>query len=273
MRRKLLPVIICLPLCLLLLPDRAPVVLSITASGGEQAYCDDGQPLPEAPTFEMVAARDPVAALDLCLKRHHREIKGYSGLLKKHERIKGKEHPPELIDFWFREDPYSVLMKWRQGARNCKASLYAEGQNSNKVAVVTNTRIPVTWDIDPLGRMAQDAGRYNIREFSIRQATERTLSAWRDAQENKNLFVDFKPNVAVAELDGRKCHILTRTCKPVEEDGVLTVEIMIDAETWLQTGSTLTDANGGLIGRYFFCNLQSNPTYAAGQFERSQIKK
>ena len=147
------------------------------------------------------------------------------------------------------------------------------GQNNNKAAVLTNTRLAVTWDIDPDGRFAADAGRYSIREFSLRQGMERALRAWQAAKDNGNLIVEYKGKLPVPELDGRVCHILTRTCNPPEEDGVAIVELAIDAETWLQIGSTLTDAQGRMIGKYQFCGLKINPEFDAKQFERAALKK
>ena len=41
-----------------------------------------------------------------------------------------------MIDFWFREEPYSVLIKWKQGARQAAASLYVAGENNNKVVAL-----------------------------------------------------------------------------------------------------------------------------------------
>ena len=271
MRRKLAYLMICLPLCLFLVPDRAPVALSISPLAPSEEYCEDGRSLPDDAAFERLARENAVAFLDACLKRYHREIKGYCGVMKKQERIGREEIAPELLDFWFREDPYSVLLKWRQGARGAKASLFVQNQNSNRVAVVA-TRLGVVWDIDPEGRFAGEAGRYSIREFSLRQATERTRRAWAAAQENGCLCVEYLGKAPVAELDGRTCYRLRRTCTP-PEDGVATVELAIDAESWLQTGSILLDSHGNLVGKYQFCRLQINPQFDATQFERSALKK
>ena len=272
MRRTFAYLLICMPLCLFLVPDRSPVALSIPIQNAD-VYCDDGRKLPSDEVICRLASEKPVEFLDMCLKRYHREVKGYCGILKKQERIKGKVQPPELIDFCYREDPYSVLLKWRQGARTAKASLYVQGENNNKVAVITNTRIPVTWDIDPEGRLASDAGRYSIREFSIRQGTERTLRAWQAARDQGNLHVEYLGKMPVPELDGRVCYVLRRTCNPPEDDGIALIEIAIDAETWLQIGSTLTDEQGGLIGKYQFFGLKINPHYDDKQFDRVALKK
>lgn len=272
MRRTLAYLLICLPLCLFLVPDRSPVALSIPPSSTE-LICDDGATLPDDAEMVRLARSNPVELLELCLKRYHREVNGYCGLLKKQERIKGQEQRPELIDVWFREQPYSVMMKWRQGARNAKASLYVDGQNKNRAAVLTNLRLSFVTDIDPEGRLATDAGRYSIRESSLRQGTERTLRAWQAAKDNGSLVVDFKGKMPVDELGGRTCYVLKRSCSLPEDDGIASVEIAIDAENWIQTGSTLLDVNGQLVGKYLFTGLKINPDFDEMQFDRSTLKK
>src|SRR5262249_41512042 len=144
--------------------------------------------------FTRLAKEDPVKFLDACLRRYNRETHGYSGVLHKQERIAGKLHPPEVVDFWFREEPYSVLMKWKQGAKMACGTLYVEGENDNNALVLPTL---LKWsgklvEHDPEGRMAKDCSRYTIREFSIRQGTERAYKAWKAAQERGALVVEYK---------------------------------------------------------------------------------
>lgn len=272
MRRTFAYLLICMPLCLFLVPDRSPVALSIPIQNADN-YCDDGLKLPSDEVICRLAQDKPVEFLDMCLKRYHREVKGYCGLMKKQERIKGKLNPEETIDFCFREEPYSVLLKWREGARDVKASLYVQGQNRNQAVVLPNIRIPFCLEIDPEGSRAKAAGRYSIREFSIRQGTERTMRAWQAAKDQGNLHVEYLGKIPVAELNGRVCHVLRRVCNPPEDDGIACIEIAIDAENWLQIGSTLTDASGELIAKYQFFGLKINPHYNDTQFDRTVLKK
>src|SRR5262249_51116982 len=149
--------------------------------------------------------------------------------------------------------------------------LFVQGTNDDRAAVVTKVGLIV--NLDPEGRLIADGGRYSIREFSMRQGTERTLRAWKAAKETGTLKVEYLGKKPVRELDNRVCYVLKRTCSPPEEEGLVAVEIAIDAETWLQTGSTLTDADGKLIGRYDFTSLKINPEFAENQFDRAMLKK
>src|SRR5438876_7012748 len=114
---RLLP---CLPLCLLLAPapgQETPAVPLAPAAATQQ------EPLPES---------DPVRFLEKCLERYDQSgVKGYSCLFHKQERIGGKLQPSEEIELFVREQPLSVLMRWRKGQRKANAALYVEGENNN----------------------------------------------------------------------------------------------------------------------------------------------
>jgi hypothetical protein len=271
MRRRFIYLLVCLPLCVLLVPDNSPFALSVPRAVPLVIPNEDDTPLPTVERMHELAQSDAVAFLEACLKRQMRTIQGYSGVLRKTERIRGKIQPPEVIDFWFTETPYRVLMKWREGSRGAKASLYVEGANGNRVSILSRLNIVV--DLDPDGRLVQEGGRYSIREFSMRQGTERTLRAWRAAQQKGILNVEYLGRKPVPQLDGRTCYVLRRTCNPPEEEGVVTVQVAIDVEYWLQTGSELIDGSGQLIGSYYFTDLKINPEFPTDQFDRSALKK
>jgi hypothetical protein len=271
MRRKLLLLLPLMGLCLLVIADRAPVALSIPPADSSN-YIDDGSLLPSEDAMAILAKEHPSQFLEACLNRYNREIRGYGGELRKQERIDGKLNALEVIDFWFREEPYSVLMKWKEGVRLAKGSLFVEGENDGK-AVVRSKFANIVVDQDPEGRMARQSARYTMKEFSIRQAMERTLHAWKAAYERGTLSVEYKGLQPVAELADRKCYVLKRTCNPPEEDGLVTIEIAVDAETWLQTGSTLMDGQANLIGKYLFPVLHINPEFPADTFTKPNLKK
>src|SRR5437868_3828766 len=58
----------------------------------------------------------PVQFLEMCLERYQRDVRGYSTLFIKRERIGGKLEPMEKLEVLFREEPFSVYMNWLQGA-------------------------------------------------------------------------------------------------------------------------------------------------------------
>src|SRR4051812_30554999 len=110
--------LICLPLCLLMAP--APVAPpGEPALPARPAALADG-PLPDRAAMEQLARDQPLRFLEHCLRRYQREVRGYRALLLKHERLAGKLQPEEEIDFSFRDEPYSIFIHWRKGARQAQ---------------------------------------------------------------------------------------------------------------------------------------------------------
>ena len=120
--------------------------------------------------------------------------------------------------------------------------------------------------------MVKSESRYHIRESGLVVSIERTWRVWRRSQQLGRLNVQYLGVQPVAEVGGRPCHILVRTCDPPEEDGVVTVWLAYDAESWLQVGSRLT-AGERLIGSYYFRDVRLNPAFPPDQFTRANLLK
>src|SRR5262249_8161213 len=95
------------------LPER---IIPSTAPSTLPDADKDGK-LPSQSEMGKLAGSNPVAFLKACLARYNREVKGYSLIFQKQERIGGKLEKKELLDVKFREKPFSVYMRWLEGAR------------------------------------------------------------------------------------------------------------------------------------------------------------
>jgi hypothetical protein len=234
-------------------------------------------PTPEPRDIATLAQKDPVELLAESLRRYEANIKGYTCTLVKEERINGKLNPPETVEAWFREKPYSVMMHWTQGAGKASASLFVDKENDGMMCIRPSNSIAKLagyvkrkTDCDD----AKETSRYLITEFGLRCGTERTWNAWQALKESgvklDTTYIGFKSNVPQA--GGRPCHIIERRCNPPEDDGMTKITIYIDAETWQQVGTVLEE-NGNLIGSYFFKDIKNNPTFDEAQFKPETLKK
>ncbi|MGL4551687.1 MAG: DUF1571 domain-containing protein [Gemmataceae bacterium] len=249
--------LLLLPLCLLLAPEfpRRPRLPRATVRAAA----------PAAPQMERLAASDPVAFLEACVARYDREVTSYTTLLVKQERIAGTLQPEEWMRCWFREKPtFRVLMQWERGQRLAHRTLYVEGQNDGLLLVKptgllgragTARRAPDSAD-------AKSSARYPANEFGIQAGTRRTLAGWRAARDLKVTFGGLK---TPPEL-GYPCWQMVRPDYTPEGDGVAHSTYYIDPATWLQVGSVLKDADGKVIGRYYFTELKLNAEIADDTF-------
>jgi hypothetical protein len=250
-----------LPLCSFAAPSYP---YELIVPGDDQAQLVDGPSLP-----------DPVAFLEKCLARYDREVHGYSCILWKQERIDGRLNPPEKLQVFFRERPYSVLLRWLVGARQAQCVLYVQGQNNDKLLALPAGLLAHlgVFEKSPTGPEAKQSGRYPITEFGIRRGMERTLKSWQPARAEGALHVEYLGLYRVPLAGDRECYKLHRTryARP-ENDGVTELTAYIDRETWLQVGTVLRGAEGQLIGEYFFQDIHLNPQFAPHQFDRSALK-
>jgi hypothetical protein len=238
---------------------------------------DDGRPVPTASEMERLAASDPVAFLEACWKRYHREYHGFRCRMYKQEG----DFPPEDVEVAFRDNPHAAFLRWHSGARKVfgvltvRRALYVAGENKGQAVVgltgpFGNT---LTREIDPLGEQARESGRYPLTEFGLKKAIERTWKAWRAARSAGRLMVEYQGVRPLPEVGGRPCHVFLRTCDPPEEEGLTRLEVAIDAENWLQVSSKLTNAEGKRIGTYHFRDVQLNPAFDPQQFTRAALAR
>src|SRR5260370_37851018 len=128
MRRML----ILIPLCALLVSPAADKEGEKTIPLDTKPFCDDGADLPDAAGLEKLARKDPVAFLENCLRRYQREVKGYTCVMQKQERVGDKLQSKEILEVTHREKPFSVLLRWQEGQRLADCALYVEGENKGK---------------------------------------------------------------------------------------------------------------------------------------------
>ncbi len=260
--------------------------------------------LPDAPLssseFDHLAKTDPVALLAACVHHYRATNRGFTATLHKQERIAGTLYKPERVRVTVREVPYAVRMIWEEGAREVKLGPISLGTVEGVVYGGTNdgqmtvwrpaARFGKTMPIGPTGDQARAAARYSVTEAGVCQAAERTLKAWSEAKRQGKLTWRYVGTKPVPELGDRVCHVIERTCDPVEVDPFLsserrpdaakspadafrTVTVMIDAEHRIQVGSQLKRADGELVGAYFFRDLDLNPNLDATLFKPTSFKK
>ncbi len=290
MRRLLM----CLPLCLLLAPQQAPTsgvadnekpkppaveALDNSTAVGFAAGSWTVPvlfPLPDDVAMEHLAKTDSLAFFRQCLRRYDRTVRGYECVLDKTERLEGKLQPQEVIDVYFREEPFSALLEWQKNARLAKRSLYVRGQNKDKLLVLPNGKLlslvgVVEREVD--SPSAKQSGRYAQSEFGIKIGMERTVTTWMEAKKRDALHVEYLGAKKTPEAGNRVCYVFKRSRydKP-EEEGVTETTLYVDKETWLQVGSVLKGADG-MIGDYWFRDVKLNPDFKPDTFTRKRLSR
>src|SRR5436305_1213709 len=108
--------VLCLTVCLLVGPDRPESVppsagfLIPPTTGAAPVVPSDG-PLPTPAEFAELAKADVLAALRAGIRRYRREVRGFTAVLQKQERIGRRLNPVETLEVAYRNEPHSVLLK------------------------------------------------------------------------------------------------------------------------------------------------------------------
>lgn len=264
----------CLPLCLLLQdqrplrPDSLPEPeFEIRTAAGTDA-------------LETLRQSDPLAFLELCLERYRHEVRGYTCLFLKQERIRGKLQNQDRLDIRFREDPFAVYMKWLTKPRldGARAVLYVKGENRDKEGKEFLLALPVIGflglqEVPIHGPKATSHDRYTIDQFGMGAGMERTLDSMRKARERGALHLRYQGIIQDPRTGDRPCYLfLRKPYQPPEEEGVAELAIYVDQETWLQVGSVLRDVKGETLAEYFFRDIVLNPTFGSEAFHRKSLK-
>jgi hypothetical protein len=250
------------------LPDKFQLYRETSATGD----------FPTQAEMDHLARTDPIAFLENCLRRYDRDVQGYRLTMYKQERLNGKLRPHELIDVCFREEPHSVYLRWREGARKAERALYVEGENNDKMLARPHGALlrQVAGDVaerDVEGVEAHQSGRFTLNHFGLKKGTERYLASWKSAQDTGTLRVQFVGEHLLPEAGNRLCYHLRRSCLEPENDGVMEQTLFVDKESWLQIGSIIRDGEGELIGEYYFRDIQLNPSFKPEQFQRVALTR
>ena len=242
--------------------------------------------LPTAEEFARLAEKDPVAMFEACLLRYEREgVKGFTATLDKQERVKGTLNEREIVRVVCAgelpeksgEHPkIRVRMVWESGFRKVigiknLGTLYVVGANKNQMQ--TYTSLGTEMAIDPRSSLSRGASRYSITDGGLYRGMLRTYDAWKKRHAAGELNAKYIGIESHAEVGGRPCYVIRRTCTTPEvdsfaldeaadakanpqRDGATEVTAYIDVERWLHVGTVLKRADSSLLGHYYFRDVE-----------------
>jgi len=222
-----------------------------------------------------LARNDPFIFLENCLKYYDGKVRGYQLTMQKQERLQGRLQNREIIEVAFREQPFSVSMRWLEGARKADRVAYVAGENDGMMlahpAGVAGKLVKVVRrqvDSDE----ARESGRYTLDQFGFKNSLKRILASMQDAKKKQALHLEFLGEAKVFESNARICFKLKRTYAEPESDGTQELTLYVDRENFLPIGIVVkgkvepATGNRELLGEYFFRDLRLNPQLSAEQF-------
>jgi len=151
-----------------------------------------------------------------CLAHIDRDIKDYSCLLVKQQRVDGELLPVEHIYTKVRHEPFSVYMKFK-GPKELKGRecLYVEGKYDNKLIAHEGSGSVMTMTVylDPTGYLAMRGQKYPITEVGVRNLTARLIEVAKSDVQAGDCEVSFHDSKLAYKQKGKK---VVRPCTSIE---------------------------------------------------------
>jgi hypothetical protein len=170
--------------------------------------------------LRALARSDHVALLERCLSHYDRSYADYTCIFVKQERIEGRLRPPQTIAVSFRDEPFSVGMRWLRNPPAADRLLYVAGRYDGQMLVRPTS--PLAKLIAPSvlrppdGPQAMRSTLRPVTRFGFRRALEGLLAVYGRGRDRGGLEEAFG---GYADVAGRRAVVLVRRLpQPAADD-------------------------------------------------------
>ena len=262
-------------------PEPRPVMM--VAALAPLVTTTEAMTMPRSPAgfaaMDQLARRDPWALARRGRQRYEHEIRDYTCVFLKQERIGGKLRQVEEIEVRYREEPKTVYMIWKRNASQAKRVLFEDApefvnEQGQKLAHVEPAgaliRLIVSDILMPIhGKRARESSRRFIDEFGF-CATLGLLDRYNQLAVDRGVL-DVR-YAGEGEVDGRPTYKIVRYLPYEGPDGTWPDAKMVmhlDQE-WLLPTAVYSYANREgteLLGSYVHTQVKLNPNLDDSAFE------
>src|SRR4051794_18336472 len=142
-------------------------------------------PAPAAGAPPVPQQRDPgdqgLAWIMEAQRNYRTAVRDYTCLFVAHENMNGKGGEDQFIHMKFRQQPFSVNMKWAAPASLAGQEVsYVQGKNGDKLRVQNQGVLKVVgfMTIDMDDKRAKAHSRHTMKEAGIGNLIDRTVQSW-----------------------------------------------------------------------------------------------
>lgn len=196
-------------------------------------------------------------------------VRDYTALFHRRERIDGEWRPEEISFFKFQK-PFKVYMRWLSAPSEGREALYVEGANDNKVMVHEPQGFSrfFAFLLDPGGRHILNDSRYPFTEIGIGRLIERVGRDARRAWAKGEMRLIDRGIAKVAERKVRQIEGILPQDRGAGY-GSYRIILGIDEENGLPIQASTYDWDNVVTGEYTYRELHLNPGLGEADFEPS----
>lgn len=207
--------------------------------------------------IEHLAKSDPVALLAQCARRYDRTVRDYTCTFIKRERLGGKLGSAQEIAVKFRDEPFSVAMRWLRNAPISDRCLYVEGQFDDNMLV--RPKGLLSW----VGTQRRKPDSPQVLANTLRPITlfgfRRALAGLIDVYELAGRQGDLTASVVgYKTVADRRTLVIQRELPAKDEYPVAVTRIYIDPVWMVPLCIESFDWNGELESRYIYKDVKFN---------------
>jgi hypothetical protein len=228
---------------------------------------------PNAPTGQTQAPPQQVSPMDAPLRlireaqQAYQNVRDYTCLLIKRERMNGRLPPENVIEMKVRTQPFSIYLRWLQPRNEAGQEVcYVAGKNNGQMRVHPKGvlgSVAGFISLDPNDPRARQTSKRSITEAGIGNMIERFARAW---EHERSLNLTSQVHVAEYEYNHRRC-TRVEILHPDNANGQFLYYrdiIYFDKETHLPIRLEFYDwprqagDPGQLVEIYSFANMRTN---------------
>ena len=226
---------------------------------------------PTANPINQMARTDPLAFLVHCRDHYGRTVQDYSCTFTKQERIGNRITPEQVTRVKFREQPYSVNMKWMHNPADAAQVAYIAGRWQNRKGeemawckpAGAIAKLFIKKILQPIhGKRAAKASRRTIDQFGFSNTLDLIIHYAQQADAEGALDLRY---VGPGSINGRPTYVFERLLPYTGQELPYPDRLLvfhIDREWLLPTAcfSYADDEGQDLLGKY----LLTEPTFNVG---------
>ncbi|MFO8057281.1 MAG: DUF1571 domain-containing protein [bacterium] len=200
--------------------------------------------------------------------RTYEDIRSYSSILYKQERLGDKLQGKEKILLKYREKPRSIYMKWLDGPWKGRELVYNEALlGKGKVRVRESGAlgiIPVTLSVD--SAIAQRGSNHKVTEIGLKNLLDMIDENYRAATPNNDLE---RKNHGIEQLDGHNVYVMESVLPDDRSKGYYCHRIFhyIDYIRSLEIKARIYTFGNELYETYYYTRIKINPGLTDNDFD------
>ena len=204
-----------------------------------------------------LAKTDPIELLEWSMSLYTKNVKDYSAVLHKQERIDGELRKPQDIEFWFKEKPYSLYMQWVNNPGAIDRLLYIEGLNDGHMLVHPTGAFSWLKSVKrkPKCPQALETSLRTADEFGFYRAMRSLHKTFSEAGKKQKYKIKY---LGPAKVYGRQSVGMEVTIPRKNNESGLRMFIFFDTEHILPIKYECYNEKGKLKSKYAFSKLKIN---------------